>query len=49
MEIWDRTGEGGGGGSQLRHQTTVGSFTHTHLNKTHSGLGPVSAHHTVCL
>lgn len=29
MEIRDRTGEGGAGGSQLRYQPTVGSFTHT--------------------
>lgn len=29
MEIQDRTGEGGCGGSQLRHQTTAGSFTQT--------------------
>lgn len=47
MEIRDCTGEGGAGGSQLRYQTTVSSFTHT--LKTHLGLGPVSAHHTACL
>lgn len=48
MEIRDRTGEGGAGGSQLRYQTTV-ALLNTRLNKTHSGLGPVSAHHTACL